>query len=134
MSPATTISGLEFERLGHSAFRIESDEHRVYVDAFEEVLSGEEPPGDLLLSTHDHWDHFDPDAIDALADDGATAVVHETSDASSLDVETRQVAAGESVSLQGVGIRAVPAHNLIRERAPGEPFHPEGGGSDTSSR
>lgn len=129
MSSGESIAGLTFERLGHDAFRVESDDHRVYVDVFEEVLSGDEAEGDLLLSTHDHWDHFDPASITALAAPDATVVAHESSDTDDVGVDdVRRVAAGETVSVAGIDVRAVPAHNLVRMRNPGDPFHPEGEG------
>jgi L-ascorbate metabolism protein UlaG (beta-lactamase superfamily) len=124
---STTIAGLEVERLGHSGFRIESGTDRLYIDAFDEVLSSEEPAGNLVVSTHDHWDHFDPEAIMTLATADATAVVHEASETIDID-DVRQVRAGDSLGIDGVDVSVVPAHNLVRMREPGEPFHPEGEG------
>lgn len=127
--PSQRIAGLEFERIGHSGFRIESGTDRVYVDVFDGILSGDEPAGDLVLSTHDHWDHFDPEAITALAAADATAVVHEASDTAEVGVDdVRQVRAGESLAVDGIDVSTVPAHNLVRMREPGEPFHPQGEG------
>jgi len=124
-----TIADLEVERIGHSGFRIESETDRLYIDAFDEILSGEEPAGNLVLSTHDHWDHFDPEAITALATSDATAVVHEASDTEDIGVDNiRQVRADESLAIDGVDVSAVPAHNLVRRREPGKPFHPKGEG------
>lgn len=126
---AQQIAGLELERMGHSAFRIESGAYRVYIDVFAGVLSGDEPAGDLIASTHAHWDHFDPDEMTALAAADATALVHESCDTADLDVEDiRSVSAGESVDIEDVSVTAVPAHNLVRMREPGEPFHPQGEG------
>lgn len=125
----TTVDGVEIERLSHSAVRVESDGTRVYADVFEDALSGDEPPGDLVLSTHRHWDHFDPAAIDRVAAESAAVVVHEGSDTSELGSgNVVAVGADESHTVAGVPLSTVPAHNLVRMRDPGEPFHPEGEG------
>lgn len=125
----TTVDGVEIERLSNSAVRVESGDARVYVDVFEDALSGDEPPGDVVLSTHRHWDHFDPAAIDRVAAESAAVVVHETSDTSELESGTVvAVGADESHTVDGVRLETVPAHNLVRMRNPGEPYHPEGAG------
>lgn len=36
---------------------------------------------------------------------------------------------GERLSLDGVGVEAVPAYNIKHERSPGVPFHPKGRGN-----
>lgn len=125
----TTVAGLEIERLAHSAVRVESGATRIYVDVFEDALTGDEPAGDLVLSTHAHWDHFDPEAINQVASESTTVLVHEGSDIASVEAGTvRAVEAGESRTVGPVAIDTVPAHNVVRMRGPGEPFHPAGDG------
>lgn len=125
----TTVDGIEIERLSNSAVRVESPGARVYVDVFDDALSGDEPVGDLVLSTHQQWDHFDPSAINRVAKESAAVVVHEASDTADIEHENVvTVAANESHTVVGVPLETVPAHNLVRMRNPDEPFHPEGQG------
>lgn len=126
---STAVRGLEIERLAHSAVRIESGETRVYLDVFDDALSGDEPSGGLVLSSHAHWDHFDPGAINQVASAGATVIAHETSDTEAIEADTIiTVGSNEAHTVGDVTVETVPAHNLVRLRNPGEPFHPEGEG------
>ncbi len=85
------------------------------------------PKADLILVTHDHFDHLDLKAIDAVRT-GKTAVV-------STETVAKQVKGtivmnnGETKEVQGVRIEAVPAYNMVHMRAPGQPFHPKGVGN-----
>lgn len=123
----TEYDGVTVHHIGHSAVRIDAERSRIYVDCFADVLDGDEPAGDMVFSTHGHWDHFDAETCNRLTDD--TVVTHATTEGTDLDVEThRQLRAGESLSAGDVTVRAVPAHNLVRMREPGTPYHPEGSG------
>jgi L-ascorbate metabolism protein UlaG (beta-lactamase superfamily) len=70
-----TYEGVTFDRLGHASVRIETGNGpTVYVDPWADVLDGEPNDGDVVFSTHDDLDHYDPDAIDAVAGPDATTV------------------------------------------------------------
>jgi L-ascorbate metabolism protein UlaG (beta-lactamase superfamily) len=122
--------GLSFERPGHASVRIETDDGLVvYVDPWSEVLDGEPGDGDVVFVTHDDFDHYDPEAIEAVADDEAEVVVYEEVDTSDLDRDVTPLAYEGSLTVAGIAVEAVPAHN----RADGEhvdddgqPFHAEG--------
>lgn len=125
----TTVDGVDVEHLGNASIALESGGYRVYLDVFGDVLSGDEPDGDLFLSSHAHFDHYDPDVINDLGGADAPVVAHESSDVAALQsdgVET--VSAWESLTVDGVDIETVPAHNVVRTRPSGEHFHPEGEG------
>src|SRR3990170_1241523 len=71
MGKTTTIGSVEFERYIQSAFRLQSGGTIVYVDPHR--LDGG-PPAGLILITHEHFDHMDPSAINAVAT-GDTVIV-----------------------------------------------------------
>ena len=49
--------------------RIETDDGQVlYIDPWSQVLDAEPHDADVVFVTHDDMDHYDPDAIDAVAD------------------------------------------------------------------
>ena len=120
---------LSFERLGHASVRIETDDGLVvYIDPWSEVLDDERGDGDVVFVTHDDFDHYDPDAIDAVASDDATVVVYEGIDTADLDRDETLLAYDESLTVRGIDVQAVPAHNRadgehVDEN--GEPFHAE---------
>ena len=122
--------GLSFERPGHASVRIETEDGLVvYVDPWSEVLDGEPGDGDVVFVTHDDFDHYDPEAIEAVADDEAEVVVYEEVETSDLDRDVTPLAYEGSLAVAGIAVDAVPAHN----RADGEhvdddghPFHAEG--------
>lgn len=120
---------LSFKRLGHASVRIETDDGLVvYVDPWSDVLADEPEDGDVVFVTHDDFDHYDPEAIEAVASDDADIVVYEAVDTTDLDRAVTSLAYEGSLTVQGITVEAVPAHN----RADGEhvdedghPFHAE---------
>ena len=80
------------------------------------------PKADIILVTHEHFDHFDRDAIEALKKDG-TQVIANPSVQKMLGFGTA-LANGEShVLAKGIALDAVPAYNTT----PGHTqFHPKG--------
>src|SRR3972149_5639301 len=73
MGKTTTIGSVEFERYIQSAFRLQSGDTIVYVDPHR--LDGG-PPAALILITHEHFDHMDPNAIAAVATDDTVIVAN----------------------------------------------------------
>jgi len=120
--------GLTFERLGHASVRIDTGELVVYVDPWSDMLDGQPRDGDVVFVTHDDPDHYDPDAIRAVARDDADVVVYEAVDTSTLDREVTPLAYDGSLSVRGIAVEALPAYNRsdgdhVDEH--GDPFHAE---------
>jgi L-ascorbate metabolism protein UlaG (beta-lactamase superfamily) len=120
---------LSFDRLGHASVRIETDDGLViYIDPWSEVLDDEPGNGDVVFVTHDDFDHYDSDAIEAVAGDDAYVVVYEAIDTSDLDRDVTPLAYEGSLTVDGINVEAVSAHNRadgdhVDEN--GEPFHAE---------
>lgn len=79
------------------------------------------PKADLILITHEHGDHLDAKAIQAVSAAGTVVIVNPGS-AKALPNAT-VMKNGETKTVAGVNIEAVPAYNL--EKA----FHPKGNGN-----
>jgi L-ascorbate metabolism protein UlaG (beta-lactamase superfamily) len=110
--------------LGHDTFRIENDVI-IYTDPIK--LQGKPPKADLILITHDHFDHCSPDDVARLTKDG-TVIVTIAAAATKLKGDVRVVKPGESLVVHGIPIETVPAYNVSKFRSPGVPFHPKESG------
>jgi L-ascorbate metabolism protein UlaG (beta-lactamase superfamily) len=99
-----------------SGYRWEGDGLVVYIDPWE----AEGPPADLILITHAHADHYQPDEIERLRKDG-TSLVAPHDIARELSGDVTPVAPGDAVQVAGVGIQAVPAYNIVEERLEAHP-------------
>lgn len=83
------------------------------------------PKADVILVTHEHGDHLDPEAIKALTKDGTQLLLNAKSQqqlGSGLTLNN-----GESFKLpQGIRLDAVPAYNTTTDHIK---FHPKGNGN-----
>jgi len=107
--------------LGHDSFRI-SGSKTVYIDPWH-IAKGA-PPADLILVTHEHSDHFDASDI-AKISQPSTVLIGPAEVTKRAAGDTRTVAPGDEVTVDGVRVRAVPAYNTNKFRQPGVPFHPQ---------
>lgn len=85
------------------------------------------PRADLILVTHEHSDHLDPEAISALRKETTTVVVG--SKCAGRVPGAVVLHNGDSRSFNGIRVEAVPAYNVVHVRAPGSPYHPRGNGN-----
>lgn len=128
-------SDITFERLGHASVRIETEDGRVaYIDPWSDVLGGRDPQdADVVLVTHDDFDHYDPDAIASVSTDATTVVAYEHIDTSDLTAaeSIRSLVADGELTVDGITAHAVPAYNRpdgdhVDEN--GDPFHAQNEG------
>jgi L-ascorbate metabolism protein UlaG (beta-lactamase superfamily) len=120
------VRGLDgIEWLGHAGFRIKTRAGTLYIDPYR-TEGG--PPADVILITHDHFDHFSRDDVVRLAGKRTTAIGPPTV-TEQLRGNTITVAPGETVEVDELEIRALPAYNTNKLDSEGRPFHPrESGG------
>lgn len=127
---ANTDTGLEqlvsnLHWLGHDAFRIETNGLVIYIDPF--MLKADNPKADLILTTHDHFDHTNFDAITKIKKP-ETVIVTVAKAAEKLTGDVRIIKPGDDLTIKGISIKAVPAYNINKFRSPGVPFHPRESG------
>jgi L-ascorbate metabolism protein UlaG (beta-lactamase superfamily) len=111
--------------LGHDTFRLDGPS-TIYIDPWK--LSAGAPPADLILVTHDHFDHFSPDDVARVATPRTTLVGPASVTAKVGGVATVTLSAGETATVGGVIVTAVAAYNIDKFRQPGEVFHPPAAG------
>ncbi|MCR4392608.1 MAG: MBL fold metallo-hydrolase [Candidatus Acetothermia bacterium] len=114
--------------LGHGSLLFAYDGKRVYLDPFSRVADyAALPKADLVLITHEHRDHLDPEAL-ALVCTPATQVVVPARCTEKVPGGT-VMGNGDKAVVLGLALEAVPAYNLVHRRENGEPFHRRGEGN-----
>lgn len=101
--------------LGHDGFLLKSGGVNIYFDPFQ--LKGDLPKADLLLITHEHFDHCSPEDIAKIATPD-TEIITEPQSAKKLSGRVRTMAPGESCEIGNIKIEAVASYNLNKK------FHP----------
>jgi hypothetical protein len=96
--------------LGHDTFRVKA-EKVIVTDPFR-IKKAE--PCDIILVTHEHYDHCSPEDIKKIS--GPHTVIVAPPDCSEkLKGEIRTVKPGDSLEVQGIKIEAVPAYNVDKK-------------------
>lgn len=85
------------------------------------------PKANVILVTHDHSDHLDAKAIEAIRQD-KTQIIASPSCKEKLPAATF-LENGKKTMLGDVEVEAVAAYNLQHKRPDGQPFHPQGVGN-----
>jgi len=117
--------GLKISWLGHDSFRIKNGK-TIIIDPFKIRPTSEK--ADILLITHEHYDHLSMDDIRKVVNENTTIVTIPAvkKELSTLKVkEVRAVKPGDKVKVGDVSIDVVPAYNLNKFREPGKVFHPK---------
>ncbi len=105
--------------LGHASIRIDASSI-VYIDPWK--LTGKLPQADLILITHDHYDHCSPDDVKKVQGE-KTVIVTIKACADKLKGNVKIVKPGDTIEpLKGVKVTAVPSYNIQKQ------FHPRGKG------
>ena len=104
--------------LGHDGFLIKGDGKAIVIDPFQ-VKKCE--PADVILVTHEHYDHCSPEDIQKVQE-ASTVIVTEADSAKKLSGDVRVVQPGDKLTVSGIQIEAVPAYNTNKN------FHPKQNG------
>jgi L-ascorbate metabolism protein UlaG (beta-lactamase superfamily) len=115
----------------HASLQVEHAGKVIQVDPAQGDQS-KAKPGDLVLVTDIHGDHLNPDALAKVRKAGApvvmpAAVQSQAGDKIKPPVEV--LANGQTRTVAGVAVEAVPMYNLQRGPAAGQLFHPRGRGN-----
>jgi len=95
---------------GHDTFKI-IGEKVIYTDPFK---IKKKDTADIILITHEHFDHCSP--VDVKAIQGSKTVIVATSDcAKKLSGEIKIIKTGDRINVGGIEIEAVPAYNTNKQ-------------------
>jgi len=120
----TSAGPVKITPLYHASTLIEAGGKTIYVDPAKPAKLDGLPKADLILISHIHGDHMDPDSIKEVSKAG-TEILAPASVVQTV-TSAKSMANGETKNWQGWSIEAVPAYNLKRGPAAGQLFHPKG--------
>ncbi|NLN30141.1 MAG: MBL fold metallo-hydrolase [Bacteroidales bacterium] len=123
----TPAGDVEMFFIGHGSLMFRVNDFCIHIDPVRSSGSYENlPEADLILVTHEHYDHLDPELIATLKKEDT--IMFSNGTAASEINWAQAMAAGDVRSAGGIVIEAVPAYNIVNMRSPGLPFHPKGVG------
>ncbi len=124
---STSAGTVEMHFIGHGSLMFKVNGYVIDIDPVR--TSGNYdflPKPDLILVTHEHYDHLDVKLIDDIKKDETLLFSNENSTAQvpwALAMKP-----GDRQEINNIIIEAVPAYNIVNESSPGHPFHPKGVG------
>ncbi len=124
---ATEQGELVITFIGHGTLYFQHNNKVVHVDPWSRLADYEMlPDADVILITHQHGDHLDPEAIAAIRTDETQVLLNETS---SETVSGTVLQNGETATVNGIEVHAMPAYNIKHMRSENQPYHPKGQGN-----
>ena len=124
----TSTGVVEMHFIGHGSLLFSVNDFNIYIDPVRTYGTYDNlPKADLILVTHEHYDHLDPDLIKTLQKN--STVMFSNKQAAASVTWARVMKAGDINTVNGITILAVPAYNIKHMSSPGHPFHPKGVGN-----
>src|SRR5215471_5194278 len=121
---STTDGPLKITPIKHASLMLEFKNKIIHVDPWSEGDYTGLPKADLILITDNHGDHMDPSKVKEIRKD-STVIVAPAAVAKML-TDAVILNNGESKTIDGMAIEAVPMYNLVRGPSPGKLFHDKG--------
>ncbi len=124
----TSAGDLKITFLGHGTLMFNFGGKVIHVDPYSDVADYNSlPKAQIILLTHEHRDHLDLKALNAIRTEKTVVVLTE---ACAKQVQGGVVMKnGDMETVEGLKIEAVPAYNIVHKRDTGQPFHPKGAGN-----
>ena len=126
----TSQGDLKITCIGHGTLMFTLGEKVIHIDPVSRYADYTKmPKADLILVTHEHGDHLDDVAIQDLTKEG-TAIICTNKCMDQLNINGSIIMKnGDTETVKGIKIEAVPAYNIEHMRSENSPFHPKGEGN-----
>ena len=124
----TPMGELRVKVFGHASVLFEIQGKKIYADPYSEIhdFTGE-APADLILITHNHYDHYDEKAFSKIETPDTDFIV--SVNVEQVDGRYTVLANDQFCTWEGIGIVAVESYNINRRNPSGALFHPKGVGN-----
>ena len=106
--------GVKIHWLGHASFKI-SNSLVIYIDPYLILENAEK--ADIILVTHEHYDHCAVENIKKLATEDTIIIATEDCISKLADLNVKGVIPNQKLEIKGITIETIPAYNLNK------PFH-----------
>lgn len=124
----TSQGELEITFIGHGTVMFTFDKKVIHIDPFGKLADySEMPKADVILISHEHYDHLDVEAVKQLRKEKTKIVTNRGCEGKVKGCIIMNN--GERETIGGLKIEAVPAYNIQHKRSNGNPFHPKGAGN-----
>jgi len=125
---STSAGVVEMSFIGHGSLMFKVNNFVIHIDPVTSSGRYENlPKADLILVTHEHYDHLDTELIEDLRKQSTVLLCNQNS---ASKVSWAQVMKpGDKKDISNIIVETVPAYNIVNERAKGQPFHPKGIGN-----
>lgn len=100
----------------HSSIKI-SENKIIYIDPFN--IKKELHDADIVLITHDHYDHYSPEDIEKIVNQDTIIVAPKTVKALSKMKNVISVEPNNAYEIEGIKIQTIPSYNINKK------FHPK---------
>ena len=127
----TSIGKLTMTFIGHGTLMFELEGTVVHIDPVSEYADYSKlPKADLILVTHEHGDHLDMEAVNAILKSDTEIILTKTCyDRVQRGMVMKNGDVKTLKTVKGIKIEAIPAYNLVHMRNGNNPFHPKGIGN-----
>ncbi|HYC11477.1 MAG TPA: MBL fold metallo-hydrolase [Nitrososphaerales archaeon] len=117
-----TYKDIKIHWLGHDSFVLEGS-RTVILDPFK---AKGDYKADVLLISHEHFDHLSEDDIKRFSGESTTIVAPKICEQQLRGFKSQKVLVepGSGTMVKGLTVETIPAYNINKFRAPGKVFHP----------
>jgi L-ascorbate metabolism protein UlaG (beta-lactamase superfamily) len=124
----TSTGDLELTFIGHGSLMMTFGGKVIHIDPYSRVADYTKlPKADLIFLTHDHPDHLDQVALQSVRTSDTVVVLPPV--CADRVKDGMVMKNGETRTVLGIKVEAIPAYNLVHKRDNGQPFHPQGVGN-----
>jgi L-ascorbate metabolism protein UlaG (beta-lactamase superfamily) len=124
----TDAGELKITFIGHASLMLECGGKVIHIDPWTKAADySKMPKADAILITHNHPDHLDVRAVNAIRKEGTQIIIAD--DCLEKISDGTVIKNGEKRKVLGFEVEAVPAYNIVHLRPDGGPYHPKGEGN-----
>jgi L-ascorbate metabolism protein UlaG (beta-lactamase superfamily) len=125
---STSAGDVELYFIGHASLMFRIGDFVIHIDPVRSSGKYDNlPKADLILVTHEHYDHLDTELINTLRKQ--TTVMFCNAATAEKVPWAQIVKPGDVKTIKNISVEVVPAYNIVNERSKGQPFHPKGVGN-----